>query len=489
MFIANKTSPLFILIFSALLILDHTTLFSQPLKNRLNGDDEREQLRGVWIATAYGIDWPKTYDPEKQKESLQEIFHDIKKKNLNAVFFQVRIRGDVLFYSPYEPFSNVLTGSLGVIPDYDPVAYAISLAKENGLEFHAWFNTMILNGKNSTPQSEGVAHIWQAHPEWIDKRARKNAWQKTAYLNPALPEVRAHLIRLITDFAERYDIDGIQLDDYLRYPTKDFPDDEEFEKYNPKKLSLDDWRRENINQFVGDLYDSLMQRKPYLKFGVTPIGVYTRVDDVPAMESYHDVYQDSREWVRRKKCDYLAPQIYFHTGKTTAADRRKNKTNPPFENLVRDWGGNMPFRHLYVGIGMYKPPIKEEWPHQVELAEKAGAEGVIFYPYHAIEDIPLLFKTQARVPQMKWKSLLDPAPPAKLSCEKSGDKAIIRWDVSDDIRWVNLYKLNFSIKRPFLHRLWGKEVQLQLQPGEVIFMTAVDRYGNESKPSMPILAP
>jgi len=489
MLIANKTKSFFILTFCSIFSLSYLPSFSQPLQISSIDDEPNVQLRGVWIATAYGIDWPKTYDPEKQKESLKQIFHDVKQKNLNAVFFQVRIRGDVLFYSHHEPFSNVLTGRLGRMPDYDPVAYAVSLAKENGLEFHAWFNTMILNGKKTTPKSEGVPHIWQSHPEWIDNRARKNPRLKTAYLNPGLPEVHEHLITLITDFAERYDIDGIQLDDYLRYPTKAFPDAEVFKKYNPQKLSLQDWRRENINRFVGALHDSLMNIKPYLKFGVTPIGVYTRVDDVPAMESYHDVYQDSREWVRRKKCDYLAPQIYFHTGKTTAADRRKSKFNPPFENLVMDWGKHILFRHLYVGIGMYKPAVKKEWRHQVALSEQAGAEGVIFYPYHAIENIPLMFPSQAQIPQMTWKRLVLPAPPAQLSCEKLGETTLIRWDVSDDICWVNLYKINFSIKKPFLHRLWGNEVQLQLQPGEVIFITAVDHYGNESKPSMPMVAP
>ncbi|NTW50317.1 MAG: family 10 glycosylhydrolase, partial [Chlorobiales bacterium] len=99
----------------------------RPLSD-LAGRKPPQEMRGVWITTAYGIDWPQTTDPEEQKAALQAIFKDIRDKNCNAVFFQVRIRGDVLFYSRHEPFSDILTGTLGQVPAYDPVAYAISLA-------------------------------------------------------------------------------------------------------------------------------------------------------------------------------------------------------------------------------------------------------------------------------------------------------------------------------------------------------------------------
>ncbi|NTW50509.1 MAG: family 10 glycosylhydrolase, partial [Chlorobiales bacterium] len=407
----------------------------------------------------------------------------------NAVFFQVRIRGDVLFYSRHEPFSDILTGTLGQVPAYDPVAYAISLARENGLEFHAWFNTMILRGKNDTPESIGVPHLWQSHPDWIDRRAQADPGQKTAYLNPGLPEVHAHLIQLITDFARRYDVDGIQLDDYLRYPTKDFPDQEEYARYNPGKLSLENWRRENINRLVSVLHDSLMTIKPYLRFGVTPIGVYKRVDREPAMESYSDVYQDSREWMRRKKCDYLAPQVYFHTGPTSVEDRKDQKYNPPFENLVRDWGKNKFQRHIYVGIGTYKPAVKAEWGNQVELAREAGAEGVIFYPYNSVKDIPRLFDDYAKTPFMPWKSMVSPCPPCNVRCERNAGGVEISWETDNDVRWVNIYKTSYSSDEPYIERVWGDKLQIDARPGEVIFMTTINVFGNESRATMPMVVP
>lgn len=461
----------------------------QPTPHPNFTGEPKQELRGVWIATAYGIDWPQTSDPEEQKASLRAIFKDIKAKNCNAVFFQVRIRGDVMFYSRYEPFSDIVTGTLGQVPSYDPVAYAISLAREYGIEFHAWFNTMILRGKNDTPQSIGVPHIWQTHPEWVDRRAQADPTQKTVFLNPALPEVQKHLIQLIADFTRRYDVDGIQLDDYLRYPTKDFPDRQEYERYNPGNLSLENWRRETLNRFVSTLHDSVTAIKPYVRFGITPIGVYKRVDKEPAMESYHDVYQDSREWVRRKKCDYLAPQVYFHTGPTSADDRKEQKYNPAFENLVRDWGKNKFQRHLYVGIGTYKPAVKKEWEYQLKLSREAGAEGVIFYPYNSVKDIPKLFDGPSKIPAMPWKSIVAPRPPGNVRCERKDDGVKISWETDEDVRWINIYKANGSSTEPYMMRVWGDHFSIDARPGEVFFMTAVNKFGNESRATMPIIIP
>lgn len=461
-----------------------SSLLSQPFS-----EYGAREMRGVWIATAYGIDWPKTTDPEEQQRSLRTIFQDIASKNCNAVFFQVRIRGDILFYSNYEPYSDVLTDTLGKMPSYDPVNYAISLAHEYGLEFHAWFNTMILRGKNRTPTSVGVPHIWQSHPEWIDRRAQINPSQKTAYLNPALPEVHEHLVNLIADFAHRYDVDGIQCDDYLRYPSQFFPDDPEYESQNPHNLSREDWRRENINTFVKTLYDTLMIIKPYLKFGVSPVGVYERVDSEPAMESYRDVYQDSRAWSKAQTCDYLAPQVYFHTGPTRQSDRKIGKFNPPFEKLLEDWSQNKNNRHLYVGLGPYKPSIKAELDAQITLVQRAGAEGMIFYPYHAIADIPRLFPDSVPTPTMPWKSITLPSAPNNIQLFTFNNAPHAFWPKSGQIRWTNIYKITQNRHQLIQSKIWEHKTKINAQSGDTIFFTIIDRYGHESPPSLPMVVP
>lgn len=453
----------------------------------------RYELRGVWIATAFGIDFPKTINPEQQKADLDTIFRDLKSKKFNAVFFQVRVRADVLYPSSVEPYHEYIAGK-GKSPNYDVTKYAIDLAHQHGLEFHAWFNTMILRGKESSEQAEQNPSLWKTHPDWIDPRAQKNPRLKDVYLNPSKPEVRAYLASLIADFARRYDIDGIQLDDYLRYPDKtafseDFPDDEEYKRHNPNQLSKDEWRRENINLFVKMIHDSLHAIKPYVKFGVTPIGVYRKVDKEPAMESVVEVYQDSREWTKRKYCDYLAPQVYFHIGATTNEERKAKKFNPDFEKLVGDWATNKNFRHLYIGIGTYKPAVKQEWKKQVEMCRKFGAEGFIFYPYNSIADITDLFSDYALIPPMKWKSTTIPIPPEGQSVAWRYGKVELKWKKPKGIRWVNIYKPSYSILVPIRQNMFEETAWVEAKSGDQFYLTAIDAYGNESNFSQPIVVP
>ncbi|MCS6989267.1 MAG: family 10 glycosylhydrolase [Chloroherpetonaceae bacterium] len=453
----------------------------------------RYELRGAWIATAFGIDFPKTTDPEKQKAELEAIFKDLKAKKFNAVFFQVRVRADALYESPFEPYHEYVAGK-GKSPNYDVAQFAIDLARKYGLEFHAWFNTLILRGKEASELAEQNPSLWKTHPDWIDARARNNPKIKDAFLNPAKPEVRAYVARVVCDFARRYDIDGIQLDDYLRYPDRsafdeDFPDDEEFKRFNPKALPKDEWRRENINQLVKMIYDSLRLIKPFVKFGVTPVGVYRKVDDEPAMESVVEVYQDSREWTRRKICDYLAPQIYFHVGATTDDERKAKKFNPDFEKLVADWAKNKNFRHLYVGIGTYKPAVKAEWRKQIEICRKFGAEGFIFYPYSSIADLPEMFSDYALIPPMKWKSVVSPPKPEPQSATRRDGKVEIKWKKPKEARWVNVYQESHSRHVPIRQNVFEESALLDAKSGERFYLTAIDRYGNESLFSDPIVAP
>ncbi|KAK3604794.1 hypothetical protein CHS0354_000452 [Potamilus streckersoni] len=447
-----------------------------------NAQDEKYGLQGAWIVTAFGIDWPqKTSNPDIQKKQLEKIFQDLHKKKFNAVFFQVRIRADLAYPSSIEPFHEYFTGTLGKAPVYDPVAYALTLARKYGIEFHAWFNTMILRGKHATKSSASIPTLWETHPEWIDKRALQNPNNPTAYLNPGLPEVRNYLVRLIAEFANSYNVDGIQLDDYLRYPTSDFPDENEFNKYNPLHLSLKNWRRENINTFVAELYDTLMTIKPYLRFGVTPVGVYKRQDKEPAMEAPTEVYQDSREWVKRGKCDYLAPQVYFYTGTTTPDDRLARKFNPDFEKLVIDWGKNKFKRHVFIGLGIYKPKIKAEWEKQVALSKEAHADGVIFYPYNETQSISTPFLHRKLVPPMVWKSTQKPSKLTHVSSELVNGGFRISWTKPKSDYRVNIYRKNISQINPFLQNIYESTVEnLELQQNEVIELTTMDRYGNES---------
>src|SRR5258707_12960551 len=103
----------------------------------------KQEVRAVWITTVNGLDWPppRSHDAGEQRESLRKIVESLYDAHFNTIFFQVRGRGDALYQSAYEPWSDILTGELGKNPGWDPLQFLIDEAHGHAMEVHAWFNT------------------------------------------------------------------------------------------------------------------------------------------------------------------------------------------------------------------------------------------------------------------------------------------------------------------------------------------------------------
>ncbi|MDQ3546272.1 MAG: family 10 glycosylhydrolase [Verrucomicrobiota bacterium] len=274
---------------------------------------ERE-FRGVWVATVYNLDWPSKpgLPAATQKAQLRALLDRAAVLKLNAILLQVRPASDALYASKKEPWSKFLTGSAGVSPGYDPLEFAIAEAHARGIELHAWVNPF----RAAVSSSENLPsnHVAKAHPEWV-RRFGKQLW-----IDPGEPAARAYVIAVITDIARRYDVDGVHLDDYFYpYPLKSgaasFPDDASWQRSGAKSgLSRADWRRENINDFVRSLYRSVKSSKPRVRVGISPFGIWR--PGVPPtteaqLDSYAQLFADSRKWLAEGWVDYLAPQLYW----------------------------------------------------------------------------------------------------------------------------------------------------------------------------------
>src|SRR5207302_5651230 len=101
------------------------------------------EMRGIWIATVANIDWPSLAsrgDSARQRAELRALLDRAAADGFNAVIFQVRSGADALYASKLEPWAGLLTGTPGVDPGWDPLAYAVDEAHARGLELHAWFN-------------------------------------------------------------------------------------------------------------------------------------------------------------------------------------------------------------------------------------------------------------------------------------------------------------------------------------------------------------
>jgi uncharacterized lipoprotein YddW (UPF0748 family) len=294
---------------------------------------DKKEIRAAWITTVGNYDWPITKgNPEAQKTELTTQLIECQNLNFNSVILQVRPVADAFFPSQLEPWSVYLTGVQGQDPGYDPMKYAIDEAHRLGMEFHAWLNPYRVGSTSAVLSPD---HVAVKNPSWIV------VFQNQRYYNPGLPEVRAHLIAVVKDIVSRYEVDAIHFDDYF-YPygakstTNPFGFDDRiaFEKYGKGK-DLHEWRADNVNLMVSEVSQAIKAIKPGVLFGISPSG---------RRENSVDLYADPLVWLQNKWVDYLAPQIYWEFGHSTA----------DFGKQARYWNANSFGVPIVVGIAAYK---------------------------------------------------------------------------------------------------------------------------------------
>lgn len=351
----------------------------------------QRETRAVWLTTNFNLDWPLKNSTEKeQKTELRNIFKNLKDKNFNTIYFQVRSNGTVLYNSAIEPFSPYLTGEVDVKPNYDPLQYAIELGREFNIEVHAWVNMIRCFSGSDDGVLKHPKHIINTHRNWtvriMDSKGGISFW-----LNPSYYQVQDYLVDLLDELATNYDIDGLQLD-FLRYPGKTFEDEKYFDSYG-FKMSLADWRRNNITNILRKFKARVKPKNPYLKVGVTPIGIRKNLDGATGWEGYHSVFQDTETWLDEGLVDYLAPQIYWDM-----------HSNPKFEILAKDWINKSHGKNIILGLAAYKNDVKPELNDMIELSRKLGAAGIAFFRYRNIENKNNNYFSQFSLPRnMPWK--------------------------------------------------------------------------------------
>lgn len=472
--------------------LDHKIFFSTItffllliLLSTTHSQVERE-TRAVWLTTNHRLDWPPpTYNAERQKQTLTEIFDEIKEKNLNTVYFQVRSNGTVMFNSSFESFSEYITGKVNGIPSFDPLKLAIEEAHKRGLEIHAWLNMMkVFEGKDSST-IKNPDHICKRKPEWIIEDMRDG--QKSYWLDPGLPEVKNYLADMITELVENYDVDGIHLD-YIRYPGKNFDDDFSYRLYG-KGQNKDDWRRQNITSIVEEVYKNVKAVNSYIKIGAAPIGIYKNIQGARGWESYFELYQDSYNWLKKGIVDYLTPQTYWGMDE-----------NPRFDLLANDWMKNSNGRNVVFGIAAYKENIRVEVDELINYSRSVSAAGVSFFRYEQIKNLSMNSFAHKTFPAaMPWMDGVFPAAPVNLSFHFDNENRSIftlNWENrktldEDSVSYFALYNLpgvngNFSAEHLF-EIIPGSKTRIKLaidEPRKINYyfaLKSVNKVWNESK--------
>ncbi len=349
------------------------------------------EFRGVWVATVANIDWPSKpgLPVEEQQAELIALLDKAVQMHLNAVVFQVRPACDALYNSALEPWSEYLTGQQGKAPEplYDPLDFAVAEAHKRGLELHAWFNPYRAR-HNEAKSPVAADHISKTRPDLVRNYA------KFLWLDPGEPDVQDYTSQVVLDVVRRYDIDGIHMDDYF-YPYREndaknheipFPDSASYHKYTQDggTLNRDDWRRENVNLLVERLYKEIKAEKPWVKFGISPFGIWRPGSpaQIKGFDAYVQIYADSRKWLHNGWCDYFTPQLYW----------KIEQTPQSYPVLLNWWiGQNVQHRHLWPGnfTSRVGDESKTAWPlHEIVYQVKttrghAGATGNVHFSMKA----------------------------------------------------------------------------------------------------------
>ncbi|MEV4412725.1 family 10 glycosylhydrolase [Catellatospora sp. NPDC049609] len=331
----------------------------------LNPALPKRQLRAMWIASVVNIDWPSAAG--KAEEELKAEYRgwlDLAQRlNNNAVIVQIRPTADAFWPSPYEPWSEWLTGKRdGVGPGWDPLAFLVEESHARNLEFHAWFNPYRISmptsasglGAGTDVNNLAPGHPARVNPDWA-LAYPVNAAGSRLYYNPGIPEVRRHVQDAMMHAVENYDIDGVHFDDYFYpYPAagQDFPDQATFEQYGAGFASKADWRRNNIDLLVHEMSVRVKAAKPWVKFGVSPFGIWRNKAADPlgsetnGTQSYDANFADTRKWVKEGWLDYIVPQVYWNIGLAVA----------DYAKLVPWWSDVVAGTNtqLYIGQADYK---------------------------------------------------------------------------------------------------------------------------------------
>lgn len=467
------------------------------------------EFRAAWVATVANINWPSQpgLPVSKQKEEALALLDFLQDNHFNAVIFQVRPQADALYQSDLEPWSYYLTGVQGKAPEpfYDPLRFWIDEAHNRGLELHVWLNPYRAHHVAGGPVSE--KSLVKKHPELV-VHLKEGYW----WFDPAKKGTQDHGVAVVMDLVKRYDIDGVHFDDYFYpYPSynngEDFPDDNSWNAYTQTggKLSRGDWRRNSVNVFIERLYHDIKAAKPWVKFGLSPFGIWRPgyPAAVQGFDQYDQLYADARLWLNKGWIDYFTPQLYWPI----------NRPAQSFPILLGWWSEeNKQHRHLWPGIsigGDTSMATTVEVINKIMITRGMlpASNGIVHWSISSVTKNPRLtsnlangpYLQEALVPASPWLDAVAPTSPV-VSTSLMGDKIKINWthpDSSDVFRWVVYYKYGSRYGYHILNRR-DRVDHLAFQENnntlDSVAVTAVDRTGNESplhytKPDIQAITP
>lgn len=472
----------------------------------------KREVRSVWMATVWALDWPSsTSSTTAQKNEMVKYLDVLQKNNFNAVYFQVRTMSDAFYKSSYEPWSSYLTGTRGKDPGWDPLAFVVEECHKRGMECHAWVNPYRFStGSNwSTAQDQALksAGMLLAYT--------KSDGKTTTIMNPGLESVRKRIVDVCKEIISNYDVDGLVFDDYFYpegIPVTSSAGDYDLWQKSGASMTFGDWRRNNVNQMVADVYKMVQQQKPYVRFGISPAGAACTsaavaakhgIDRCPVASDwqYDGIFSDPVAWLEAGTIDYISPQLYWKTN---------HKTNP-FGPMTKWWSYVAKHfgRHHYASHSisfLNSSNTTGDWEEigkQVQFSRdytENEAPGAVFYSAAYVTGKKQSgfgewlqvnkFQNKALTPAIDWKkSDLEKVQVSALNKRAT----VLSWTGVDNVRYsvyavpesVNVETLDSNIPAEYLLGVSYKTTYTMpddKKSGYNYAVCVLDRYGNEYEP-------
>ncbi len=472
----------------------------------------KREVRSVWMATVWALDWPSsTSSTTAQKNEMVKYLDVLQKNNFNAIYFQVRTMSDAFYKSSYEPWSSYLTGTRGKDPGWDPLAFVVEECHKRGMECHAWVNPYRFStGSNwSTAQDQALksAGMLLAYT--------KSDGKTTTIMNPGLESVRKRIVDVCKEIISNYDVDGLVFDDYFYpegIPVTSSAGDYDLWQKSGASMTFGDWRRNNVNQMVADVYKMVQQQKPYVRFGISPAGAACTsaavaakhgIDRCPVASDwqYDGIFSDPVAWLEAGTIDYISPQLYWKTN---------HKTNP-FGPMTKWWSYVAKHfgRHHYASHSisfLNSSNTTSDWEEigkQVQFSRdytENEAPGAVFYSAAYVTGKKQSgfgewlqvnkFQNKALTPAIDWKkSDLEKVQVSGLNKRAT----VLSWAGVDNVRYsvyavpesVNVETLDSNIPAEYLLGVSYKTTYTMpddKKSGYNYAVCVLDRYGNEYEP-------
>jgi uncharacterized lipoprotein YddW (UPF0748 family) len=340
------------------------------------------EVRGLWVVRTALV----------SPQAVDRVVDEAEEAGLNALFVQVRGRGDAFYRSSLAPRSPLLERQP---QKFDPLKHLIARARMRRLQVHAWVN-VLLAAHFGQPLPDG--HVLEKHPEWamvpkslvtaalvasgprrlqlIAAAGRAEGDVEGYYLTPAAPGVTEHLEAVVREIVRAYPVDGLHLD-FIRYPGPTFDYSKAMlEGFRQRTgggdlmaqpsahpAEWDAYRRELLTALTTRLTDAARQERPglVLSAAVAP-------DEAQAV---NNKFQDWPRWLATGVLQALCPMTYTPDSRLfslqLAAVRERTGPTPPL------WAGIAAYRLDVAGI-----------VEKVTLARQAGAQGVVLFSHESL---------------------------------------------------------------------------------------------------------